>query len=90
MIGCGLWHSVSLFGVLWGAGLGALLLVEHAWNRARIRHKWPDLPRWVRQPALLIGLSLINLSLTPYAYDPQFGRCLYPVFWLEQFFQAGR
>lgn len=89
MIGCGLWHSVSLFGVLWGAGLGALLLIEHAWNRARIRRNWPDLPRWVRQPVLLIGLSLINLSLTPYAYDPRFGRWLYPVFWLEQLLRAG-
>ncbi len=84
MIGCGLWHSVSLFGIIWGAGLGGLLLIEHAWNRVRLRRQWPDLPAWVRQPALLLGLCLINLALTPYAYDAYFGRYLYPLFWLEQ------
>ncbi|MCS7061762.1 MAG: MBOAT family O-acyltransferase [Anaerolineae bacterium] len=89
MIGCGLWHSVSLFGVLWGAGLGALLLIEHLWNRTRIRRNWPDAPAWIRQPLLLIGLSLINVSLTPYAYDPHIGRFLYPIFWLERMIQPG-
>ncbi len=82
MIVCGLWHSVSLFGVLWGAGLGLMLLAEHGWNRGRIRRNWPELPAPLRQGLLLAGLSLVNLFLTPYAYDPGFGRYLYPLFWI--------
>jgi D-alanyl-lipoteichoic acid acyltransferase DltB (MBOAT superfamily) len=82
MTACGLWHSVSFFGAAWGAGLGVLLLIEHAWNRMRIRHDWPDIPAPIRSVAILCGVSLVNLALTPYGYAAQTARALYPLWWL--------
>jgi hypothetical protein len=82
MVACGLWHSVSLFGAAWGAGLGALLLLEHGWNRMRIRHNWPEIPAPARTALLLCAISLVNLLLTPYGYSAEFGAFLYPLRWL--------
>lgn len=82
MIACGLWHSISLYGLLWGAGLGLLLLAEHGWNRLRIYRGAPELPAWLRRVLLFCALSLVNLALTPYGYDPHWGRYLYPLYWL--------
>lgn len=82
MTACGLWHSVSLFGAAWGFGLGLLLLIEHVWNRGRIRHGWPEIPPLVRSLALLCALSLVNLLLTPYGYTAQTAKYLYPLYWL--------
>ncbi len=82
MVICGLWHSVSLWGAAWGAGLGALLLIEHGWNRMRIRRNWPDVPAPARSILLLCSISLVNLFLTPYGYHAQFGAYLYPLRWL--------
>lgn len=82
MTACGLWHSVSLFGAAWGFGLGLLLLIEHVWNRGRIRHGWPEIPSLVRNLALLCALSLVNLLLTPYGYTAQTAKYLYPLYWL--------
>jgi|GEM_PF-3533794 alginate O-acetyltransferase complex protein AlgI len=82
MTACGLWHSVSLLGAAWGAGLGLLLVLEHAWNRQRIRRGWPDLPPALRSVLLLCALSLVNLALTPYAYAAQSAQYFYPLYWL--------
>ncbi|MCS6772620.1 MAG: MBOAT family O-acyltransferase [Anaerolineae bacterium] len=82
MIACGLWHSVSLYGLLWGFGLGLLLVMEHFWNRLRLRRGLPELPAPARTALLLCALAGVNLALTPYGYDPQWGRYLYPLFWL--------
>jgi len=83
MTACGLWHSVSLFGAAWGLGLGLLLVVEHGWNRLRIRHGWPEVPPPpLRSVLLLCAISLINLALTPYGYTAQSARYLYPLYWL--------
>jgi alginate O-acetyltransferase complex protein AlgI len=82
MVVCGLWHSVSLWGAGWGAGLGALLLIEHGWNRMRIRRNWPEVPPAARTVLLLCGISFVNLFLTPYGYHAQFGAFLYPPRWL--------
>jgi D-alanyl-lipoteichoic acid acyltransferase DltB (MBOAT superfamily) len=82
MTACGLWHSVSFFGAAWGAGLGVLLLIEHAWNRMRIRHDWPEVPAPIRSVAILCGVALVNLALTPYGYAAQTARALYPLWWL--------
>jgi alginate O-acetyltransferase complex protein AlgI len=82
MAACGLWHSVSLLGAMWGLGLGLLLVLEHAWNRQRIRRGWPDLPPALRSILLLCALSLINLALTPYGYTTQLAQYFYPLFWL--------
>jgi D-alanyl-lipoteichoic acid acyltransferase DltB (MBOAT superfamily) len=81
LIACGLWHSVSLFGAAWGAGLGLLLIVEHGWNRMRIRRGWPEVPALARSAAILCGVSLVNLLLTPYGYAAQTARALYPLYW---------
>jgi D-alanyl-lipoteichoic acid acyltransferase DltB (MBOAT superfamily) len=82
MTACGLWHSVSVFGTAWGAGLGLLLLIEHGWNRMRIRHGWPEIPAPVRGIAILCGVALVNLALTPYGYAAQTAKALYPLWWL--------
>jgi len=82
MTACGLWHSVSLLGAAWGIGLGLLLVLEHAWNRQRIQHGWPDLPPALRSVLLLCALSLVNLALTPYAYTAQSAKYFYPLYWL--------
>jgi D-alanyl-lipoteichoic acid acyltransferase DltB (MBOAT superfamily) len=82
MIACGLWHSVSVFGAAWGAGLGLMLLIEHGWNRMRIRRGWPEIPRPARAVAILCGVSLVNLLLTPYGYAAQTARLLYPPYWM--------
>lgn len=82
MMAVGLWHSVSLFGVAWGFGLGLLLLIEHAWNRGRIRHGWPEVPPVLRSVLLLCAIAFTNLLLTPYGYTAQSAKYLYPLFWL--------
>jgi D-alanyl-lipoteichoic acid acyltransferase DltB (MBOAT superfamily) len=82
MTACGLWHSVSFFGAVWGAGLGVLLLIEHCWNRMRIHRDWPEIPAPIRGVAILCGVALVNLALTPYGYAAQTARALYPLWWL--------
>lgn len=82
MIACGLWHSISIYGLLWGAGLGLLLIAEHGWNRLRIYRGVPEIQPWLRRVLLVCALSTINLALTPYGYDPHWGRYLYPLYWL--------
>jgi D-alanyl-lipoteichoic acid acyltransferase DltB (MBOAT superfamily) len=82
MTACGLWHSVSLFGAAWGLSLGLLLVIEHGWNRLRIRHGWPEVPPPLRSALLLCAISFINLALTPYGYTAQSARYLYPLYWL--------
>ena len=82
MIACGLWHSVSLPGAAWGLGLGLLLVLEHAWNRQRIRRGWPDLPPALRSALLICALALVNLALTPYGYTAQTAQHFYPLYWL--------
>jgi alginate O-acetyltransferase complex protein AlgI len=82
MVVCGLWHSVSFFGAAWGAGLGALLLMEHGWNRMRIRRNWPEIPAPARAALLLCAIALVNLFLTPYGYNAQYGALLYPLRWM--------
>jgi D-alanyl-lipoteichoic acid acyltransferase DltB (MBOAT superfamily) len=79
---CGLWHSISVFGFLWGFGLGMLLLIEHGWNRLRIRRRWPEIPAPVRSVLLLCALAFVNLFLTPYGYAAQTARAFYPLWWL--------
>ena len=79
---CGLWHSISIFGVAWGFGLGMLLLIEHFWNRMRIRRNWPEVPPHLRAVLLMGGVALVNLSLTPYGYTAASARYLYPLYWL--------
>ena len=44
MILCGLWHSVSVLGIAWGAGLGGMMVVEHWLAKARLRQTAP--PAW--------------------------------------------
>jgi D-alanyl-lipoteichoic acid acyltransferase DltB (MBOAT superfamily) len=82
MIACGLWHSVSLPGAAWGLGLGLLLVLEHAWNRQRIRRGWPDLPPALRRAGLICALAIVNLALTPYGYTAQTAQHFYPLYWL--------
>ncbi len=79
---CGLWHSVSVFGLIWGAGIGLLLALEHLWTRWRVRRDLPDLPVWARRGLIFLSLAAINLSLSPYAYDPVVAGALYPLRWL--------
>ena len=83
MTACGLWHSVSLFGAAWGMGLGLLLIVEHGYNKLRIKRDWPDVPPLVRASLVLGGVALVNLALTPYGYTAQTARLLYPLYWLH-------
>lgn len=81
MIWCGLWHSFGPLGLAWGAGLGAMMVVEHWLNRWRIRRggAWAPISPAIRplaQPvqkaatgALIFAcIALINLCLTPFAY----------------------
>lgn len=82
MTACGLWHSVSLFGAAWGLGLGLLLVIEHGWNRMRIRRGWPEAPPVLRSVLLLCAVSCVNLALTPYGYTAQSAKYLYPLYWL--------
>ncbi|MCS6848672.1 MAG: MBOAT family O-acyltransferase [Anaerolineae bacterium] len=82
MTACGLWHSVSLFGAAWGFGLGLLLVIEHGWNRLRIRHGWPEAPPVLRSVLLLCAVAFVNLALTPYGYTAQSAKYLYPLYWL--------
>ncbi len=82
MTACGLWHSVSLFGAAWGFGLGVLLVIEHGWNRLRIRRRWPEVPPLLRSALLLCAVAFVNLALTPYGYAAQSARYLYPLYWL--------
>jgi D-alanyl-lipoteichoic acid acyltransferase DltB (MBOAT superfamily) len=82
MTACGLWHSVSLFGAAWGFGLGMLLVIEHGWNRLRIRRSWPEVPPALRGMLLLCAVSFVNLALTPYGYTAQSAKYLYPLYWL--------
>ena len=77
MILCGLWHSVSVLGLAWGAGLGGMMVVEHWLAKARLRQASP--PVWqsgrafkTLGAALMFGLiALINLAITPFAYTAQ-------------------
>jgi D-alanyl-lipoteichoic acid acyltransferase DltB (MBOAT superfamily) len=78
---CGLWHSISMFGAAWGFGLGLLLLIEHAWNRMRIRRNWPEVPSPVRTALLMCGAAFVNLALTPYGYTAESAKYLYPLYW---------
>lgn len=82
MTACGLWHSVSLLGAAWGLGLGLLLVIEHGWNRLRIRHGWPEVPPALRSVLLLCAVAFVNLALTPYGYTAQSARYFYPLHWL--------
>ena len=82
MTACGLWHSVSLFGAAWGFGLGLLLIVEHGYNKLRIKRDWPEVPPLLRAALVLCGVAFVNLALTPYGYTAQTARLLYPLYWL--------
>lgn len=77
MVVCGLWHSVSAAGVLWGAALGGMMVLEHWIARDRIRGSGG--PAWLAHPALkplgaagmFLAFSIINLAITPFAYSAQ-------------------
>lgn len=77
MIICGLWHSVSVLGLAWGAGLGGMMIVEHWLTRARMRRAAP--PAWVNSAVIkslgaagiFLVIAVINLAITPFAYTAQ-------------------
>lgn len=77
MILCGLWHSVSVLGIAWGAGLGGMMVVEHWLAKARLRQTAP--PAWQSGRAfktlgaalMFVLIALINLAITPFAYTAQ-------------------
>lgn len=89
MTTCGLWHSISIFGAAWGFGLGLLLIIEHIWNRMRIKRNWPEVPPLARAALLMCGVAFVNLSLTPYGYTAASAKYLYPLYWLMLAYKSG-
>lgn len=70
MLFCGLWHSFSPLGALWGLLMGGLMLGEHVWSRIRIQQfkKLPNLPAWVRAPFWLLCFALVQVVQIPFSY----------------------
>ena len=73
MIFCGLWHSVSILGALWGVMLGGMMLAEHWWTRARIKGviKFPQAPLPVRAVLWLVAFGVVQMAQVPFAYTTE-------------------
>lgn len=73
MIFCGLWHSVSVLGAIWGVLLGGMMLAEHWWTRLRIQRlrNLPHLPVAVRAAFWLVCFGVAQMAQVPYAYTAE-------------------
>ena len=73
MIFCGLWHSVSVLGAIWGVMLGGMMLGEHWWTCARIKGaiKLPQAPLPVRATLWLIAFGVVQMAQVPFAYTAE-------------------
>lgn len=58
----GLWHGMTSAFLVWGSGMGTLLLLFHGWTQFRRRRGWPEAPVFVQVAFTFLMVVMIGIA----------------------------